>query len=255
MKLPKAVITWLVNAVLKVLAFFKLTTPNRIVVALSPFLVTAAGFILALATRYLPFVGHHLSPDQLTSLFIAGALIGSAKLLMWLHGWQLHEKLVTLQAFDKPGSLGPKTLKSVGLAIQNIPGTLVKFSAPITGIPGPAGPQGEMGPAGPKGDKGDPGRVGRDGLPGPSGIPGEKGDTGDPSSSVVPCVCDDGDTPPEPAGPVLEPAPVVEAPEVHLDPEPDPEPAINLTVRIADTTDVELHHKIAGELTQPARLL
>lgn len=65
-------------------------TTNRIVLLLSPILLSLAGWIVVLAARYLP--GHpQLDQHEVFELFLAGAGLAAAKLLMWLRGWQAHE--------------------------------------------------------------------------------------------------------------------------------------------------------------------
>jgi hypothetical protein len=102
----------------KILAFIKrplnvvlnllhLNTPARIMVALSPVFVSAAGLLMTLAGR----LGvHHLSSGELVGLFETGALLAASKVLMWLHGAQKseaaqsHAKLLSppLQAIRDP---------------------------------------------------------------------------------------------------------------------------------------------------------
>lgn|SRR5487761_37118 len=145
MKIPVTVINFFVGGILKLLAALRLNSPNRIVIALSPMFVAASGFVLSLAVRYFPVVGHSLSTDQITTVFIAGALLASTKILMWLHGWQAHE--------------------ANRIVAAPIASALREFTP---------------GPAGPKGDRGEPGfaSVGLKGAQGDVGERGEKGDTG-----------------------------------------------------------------------------
>jgi hypothetical protein len=57
----------------------------------SPILLGLTGWIVVLAARYLP--GHpNLDESQLYDAFRLGVVVATAKLLMWLRGWQAHEK-------------------------------------------------------------------------------------------------------------------------------------------------------------------
>jgi hypothetical protein len=84
------VLSFIVNALLRLLAVVHLDSPNRIVVALSPVFAGAAGWIVTEFASLAP--GANLTKDQVTAVFVAGALFASAKVLLWLHGWQQHEK-------------------------------------------------------------------------------------------------------------------------------------------------------------------
>ena len=65
-------------------------TPNRIVAVLTPLVFApAAGAIAAWAAKHAP--GVTISQQDLTSVFIAGALIALAPAAQWLHGWQKYE--------------------------------------------------------------------------------------------------------------------------------------------------------------------
>jgi hypothetical protein len=65
-------------------------TPNRIVAVLTPLVFApAAGAIAAWAATHAP--GVTISQQDLTSVFIAGALIALAPAAQWLHGWQKYE--------------------------------------------------------------------------------------------------------------------------------------------------------------------
>jgi hypothetical protein len=65
-------------------------TPNRIVAVLTPLVFApAAGAVAAWVAKHAP--GVDLSKDELTNIFIAGALIALAPAVQWLHGWQKHE--------------------------------------------------------------------------------------------------------------------------------------------------------------------
>lgn len=231
MKFIKSILPTLVGWLLKLLAAVKLNTPNRIVVALSPVFVTVAGALLTIATRYFPGIGHHLDPTEVTGLFITGAMLASTKILMWLHGWQKHEE--------------SKSTPQFGPLVTNV-SSQVGSLKPVQGPPGPVGAKGDRGYAGapgPKGDKGDVGEPGVIGLQGPQGERGEKGDPAAPVNAPRNISDIEGDGMNFDSGPELEPAPVVEVPEVHLEPEPEP------------AADVK--HELAGELViaPPARLL
>ena len=65
-------------------------TPNRIVAVLTPLVFApAAGAIAAWAAKHAP--GVTISEQDLTNIFIAGALIALAPAAQWLHGWQKYE--------------------------------------------------------------------------------------------------------------------------------------------------------------------
>jgi hypothetical protein len=65
-------------------------TPNRIVAVLTPLVFApAAGAVAAWVAKHAP--GVDLSADELTNIFIAGALIALAPAVQWLHGWQKYE--------------------------------------------------------------------------------------------------------------------------------------------------------------------
>jgi hypothetical protein len=49
----------------------------------------AAGAIAAWVAKHAP--GVDLSADELTNIFIAGALVALAPAVQWLHGWQKYE--------------------------------------------------------------------------------------------------------------------------------------------------------------------
>jgi hypothetical protein len=66
-------------------------TPNRIVAVLTPLVFApAAGAIAAWAAKHAP--GVSISQQDLTNVFIAGALIALAPAAQWLHGWQKYEE-------------------------------------------------------------------------------------------------------------------------------------------------------------------
>lgn len=68
-------------------------SPNRIVAFLTPLVFAPlAGAIAAWVAENFP--GVELSPERLTNIFIAGALIALAPALQWLHGWQKYEQRV-----------------------------------------------------------------------------------------------------------------------------------------------------------------
>jgi hypothetical protein len=65
-------------------------TPNRIVAVLTPLVFApAAGAVAAWVAKHAP--GVDLTKDELTNIFIAGALVAIAPALQWLHGWQKFE--------------------------------------------------------------------------------------------------------------------------------------------------------------------
>jgi hypothetical protein len=66
-------------------------TPNRIVAVLTPLVFApAAGAISAWVAKHAP--GVELSSQELTNIFIAGALVALAPAAQWLHGWQKYEQ-------------------------------------------------------------------------------------------------------------------------------------------------------------------
>ena len=89
-KIPKNVLGLVVNGALAVLNAVGLTTPNRIVVALSPFFVTASGYLAVLVANDAPGLPTFSSAD-LTAVFIAVATLAASKVLLWLHGQQAKE--------------------------------------------------------------------------------------------------------------------------------------------------------------------
>lgn len=107
MSVLKKILSFLVNGLLAVLAAFGLDSPNRIVVALAPVFVAAAGWVAAEIANLLPGLPH-LSPDTVTAVFIAGALFATTKILLWLHGWQLSESRSAVTTTPETGpSAGP----------------------------------------------------------------------------------------------------------------------------------------------------
>jgi hypothetical protein len=66
-------------------------TPNRIVAILTPIVFApAAGAVSAWVAKHAP--GVELSSQELTNIFIAGALVALAPAAQWLHGWQKYEQ-------------------------------------------------------------------------------------------------------------------------------------------------------------------
>lgn len=66
-------------------------TPNRIVAVLTPLVFApAAGAVSAWVAKHAP--GVELSTQELTNIFIAGALVALAPAAQWLHGWQKYEQ-------------------------------------------------------------------------------------------------------------------------------------------------------------------
>jgi hypothetical protein len=65
-------------------------SPNRVVALLTPLVFApAAGAVATWLARHFP--GVRVSPGDLQSIFIAGALIALAPAAQWLHGWQKWE--------------------------------------------------------------------------------------------------------------------------------------------------------------------
>jgi hypothetical protein len=65
-------------------------TPNRIVAILTPLVFApAAGAASAWLANHFP--GVDIRPNDLQTVFIAGALIALAPAAQWLHGWQKYE--------------------------------------------------------------------------------------------------------------------------------------------------------------------
>jgi hypothetical protein len=66
-------------------------SPNRVVAVLTPLVFAPlAGAIAAWLAENVP--GADVSSDQLTGVFITGALIAFGKSAQWLHGWQKWEE-------------------------------------------------------------------------------------------------------------------------------------------------------------------
>jgi hypothetical protein len=66
-------------------------SPNRVVAVLTPLVFAPlAGAIAAWLAKNVP--GANVSSDQLTGIFITGALIAFGKSAQWLHGWQKWEE-------------------------------------------------------------------------------------------------------------------------------------------------------------------
>ncbi len=64
--------------------------PNRVVAVLTPVLFAPlAGAVSALAAKNFP--GVDISASSLEEIFIAGALVATAKAAQWTHGWQKYE--------------------------------------------------------------------------------------------------------------------------------------------------------------------
>lgn len=124
--LPIRLLNVLVGAVLAVLGALHLNAPNRIVIALSPFFVSAAGTISALVAHYLPFLGKHLSTGELYGVFMTGSAFAAGKILMWLKGWHAHEEALNTPSALPFGTFGT-TLGSAELLAnpspRNIPVT------------------------------------------------------------------------------------------------------------------------------------
>jgi hypothetical protein len=65
-------------------------TLNRFVVLLTPIVFApAAGYAASWLAKHAP--GVDIKQSDLQAIFIAGALIGLAPVVQWLHGWQKHE--------------------------------------------------------------------------------------------------------------------------------------------------------------------
>ena len=66
-------------------------SPNRVVTILTPLVFAPlAGSIAAWLATNVP--GTNITSDQLTGIFITGALIAFGKSAQWLHGWQKWEE-------------------------------------------------------------------------------------------------------------------------------------------------------------------
>jgi hypothetical protein len=66
-------------------------SPNRVVALLTPLVFAPlAGSIAAWLATNVP--GTNITSDQLTGIFITGALIAFGKSAQWLHGWQKWEE-------------------------------------------------------------------------------------------------------------------------------------------------------------------
>ncbi|MGH2734948.1 MAG: hypothetical protein ACRDKZ_05165 [Actinomycetota bacterium] len=65
-------------------------SPNRVVAVLTPLVFAPlAGAVTSWLAENAP--GLNVSQDDLTTVFIAGALIALAPAVQWLHGWQKYE--------------------------------------------------------------------------------------------------------------------------------------------------------------------
>jgi hypothetical protein len=65
-------------------------SPNRVVALLTPVVFAPlAGTVAALLAQHFP--GVDIPEDQITQVFIAGALIAFGKAAQWTHGWQKYE--------------------------------------------------------------------------------------------------------------------------------------------------------------------
>ncbi len=65
-------------------------SPNRVVAVLTPLVFAPlAGAVTTWLAENAP--GLNVSQDDLTTVFIAGALIALAPAVQWLHGWQKYE--------------------------------------------------------------------------------------------------------------------------------------------------------------------
>lgn len=141
----KKIIDFVVNAVLAILAKVGLDSPNRIVIALSPLFVTAAGYLIVLVAKYAP--GHpNLDSGQLTALFATGSAFAAAKLLLWLHGWQAHEKKTAVSSSSVLGTAtytaAPATLKldpeAVTQVVDAVRSVFDAHEVTVTPVPAPA---------------------------------------------------------------------------------------------------------------------
>lgn len=78
--------------------------PNRLVVYATPVLTAAAGYVAALAARYLPGIPN-LDSSHILAVFLGGALIAAGMIHKWLTGWQAHEALLSKAKLDHAGPL------------------------------------------------------------------------------------------------------------------------------------------------------
>jgi len=66
-------------------------TPNRVIAVLTPVIFAPlAGYIAAWVAKHLP--GVEVQPEDLTPIFVAGALSVLAPMWKWLDGWQKYEQ-------------------------------------------------------------------------------------------------------------------------------------------------------------------
>lgn len=105
----KKILGYVSRAVLWVLSTVGLDSPNRLVIALSPLFVAAAGWISADLATLVPGLGH-LDPVEIMGVFVAGATFATTKVLLWLRGWQKFE------AKALPAGPAPPTTTTGGAA-------------------------------------------------------------------------------------------------------------------------------------------
>ena len=99
--------------------------PNRVVAFLTPIIFAPlAGTISAWLAEKAPLIHANLSADQLTAIFIAGALTALGAAYKWLDGWQKHE-LATKLALQPTGGGGLEPLGG--------PGAPTALSEPLIG--------------------------------------------------------------------------------------------------------------------------
>lgn len=71
---------------------------NRVVVILTPFLVTAAGAVSVWLTENVSFISKYVDRGDVEGVFIAGAAAALAAAYKWLDGWQKHEQRISYEA-------------------------------------------------------------------------------------------------------------------------------------------------------------
>lgn len=64
---------------------------NRIVVLLTPIFAALSGWIAQLITEHFPGAPN-LNREELTAVFITGAVAAITAAVKWLEGWQKHEE-------------------------------------------------------------------------------------------------------------------------------------------------------------------
>jgi hypothetical protein len=115
------------HPLLALLTLLHLTTPQRIVMALSPIFVAGSGLVLVAAAH----LGvHDLTVTKLTVVFVAGATFAATKLLVWLHGSQKATASAATDAANiKIAKIHCSHVRGQAANVENLAGSLGSFSA------------------------------------------------------------------------------------------------------------------------------